>query len=132
MLQTQNISKSFNNIVTTKNLDIDLHKNTITTLIKPNNTNKTTIFNLLTNFITPNQKSIILNNTKLINHTPNAITQLKLIHSFQNIQLIQQISYLQNMMITIQKQPNKHIIPLFTKKSRARKNKNKTHEKTIS
>ncbi|TAF12730.1 MAG: ATP-binding cassette domain-containing protein, partial [Nostocales cyanobacterium] len=59
LLAASGLNKSFGGIQAVKNAEITVTKGSITGLIGPNGAGKTTLFNLLSNFIRPDQGKVI-------------------------------------------------------------------------
>jgi len=113
VLEVRGLSKRFGGIVAAQELDMDLHRGTITALVGPNGAGKTTVFNLLTGFIRPDAGSVKLNGTELVGTSPEHVARLGLVRSFQDVRIIPRLSCLQNVMLGVQGQTGEHIGKLF-------------------
>lgn len=103
ILKIQNLVKDFDGIKAVNSLSLDVACNSITALIGPNGLGKTTVFNLITGFLKPNNGSIRfqLNNStdELIKLPPYKIARLGIARTFQNIRLFPQITVMENMLL---------------------------------
>lgn len=73
-------------------------------MIGPNGAGKTTVFNCITQFYKPNHGTIEFRlkdggSTNLVDHKVHEIIRLGLVRTFQNVELIRELSVLDNVMI---------------------------------
>ena len=68
-LRMENLTKEFRGFTAVRNLSLDVHRGTIHALIGPNGAGKTTVFNLATKFLSPDQRSRVLQGHR---HHPDA------------------------------------------------------------
>jgi branched-chain amino acid transport system permease protein len=121
VLEVRGLSKRFGGIVAAADLDMDLHKGTITALVGPNGAGKTTVFNLLTGFIPPDTGSVKLYGKELVGSRPDDIARRGMVRSFQDVRLFMRISCLQNVAMAVQNQPGETLTGLFLKPGKARR-----------
>ncbi len=131
VLEVRGLAKSFGGITAAQDLDIDLHKGTITALVGPNGAGKTTVFNLLTGYLKPDAGSVKLNGAQLIGRTPHQVAQRGMVRSFQDVRLFMRLSCLQNVAMAVQGQPGEHLSSLFFSPSRANRAEVATKEKAM-
>ena len=131
VLQVRGLTKRFGGIVAAVDLDIDLHKGTITALVGPNGAGKTTVFNLLTGYIKPDHGSVRLNGAELIGHAPNDVARRGMVRSFQDVRLFMRLSCLENVAMAVQGQPGEHLGPLFFSPRAANRAEIATKEKAL-
>ena len=75
LLQAQGLCKSFGGIKAVTQANITVPAGSITGLIGPNGAGKTTFFNLLSNFINPDQGKVVFNGQEVQNlPSSNVIT----------------------------------------------------------
>lgn len=104
ILKVNNLSISFGGIKAIDDLSFNVKKNQIYGIIGPNGAGKTTAFNCITGFYKPNSGSITFydkNNEEidLINLQTHKIIHKGLVRSFQNIELIADMSLLDNLLV---------------------------------
>lgn len=104
ILSAENLSKSFGGIHAVRNASITVAKGSITGLIGPNGAGKTTFFNLLSNFLTPDQGTVCLNGKPIQGLPPHAIAQLGMVRTFQVPRVLSRLSVLENMLLAAQNQ----------------------------
>lgn len=107
ILDIQNISKSFysktsgENYVL-KNLNLSINKNKITALIGGNGTGKTTLFNIISRFIDPNEpksSKIIYDEKNLLKCNAWQLASLGIGRLFQDAHIFPDLSILENMLV---------------------------------
>ena len=103
LLETHHLTIRFGGLTAGDNFNLQLAPGEIVGLIGPNGAGKTTVFNMLTGRIHPSNGSIILHNrdrnTEIVGLKPNRINRLGIARTFQNIQLLPEISVLENVMM---------------------------------
>jgi branched-chain amino acid transport system permease protein len=128
VLSVSELSKKFGGIVATDELDMELHRGTITALVGPNGAGKTTVFNLLTGAIRPDRGRVLLNGTNVAGMTPNQVARLGMVRSFQDVRVFARLSCVQNVMLAVQGQPGEHVGQLFVRPGRVRAAERETRE----
>lgn len=104
LLTAAGLIKSFSGIRAVDNVSIEVAKGSVTGLIGPNGAGKTTLFNLLSNFIHPDQGRVLLDGEPIQNLPPHQITQLGMVRTFQVARALSRMSVLENMLLAVQKQ----------------------------
>lgn len=104
VLKIENLSIAFGGLKAVDNLTFEIKKNEIFGLIGPNGAGKTTVFNCITQFYKPNDGKILFrlkdgSETNLVDHKVHEIIKLGLVRTFQNVELIRELSILDNVMI---------------------------------
>jgi len=104
ILSIENLSISFGGIKAVDNLSFQIKEKEIFGLIGPNGAGKTTAFNCITQFYKPNHGSIRFLSKKdvtveLNEHAVHEIIGLGLVRTFQNVELIRELSILDNVLV---------------------------------
>lgn len=104
VLKIENLSIAFGGLKAVDNLSFEIKKNEIFGLIGPNGAGKTTVFNCITQFYKPNDGKILFrtkegSETNLVDHKVHEIIKLGLVRTFQNVELIRELSILDNVLI---------------------------------
>lgn len=104
VLKLDGLSIAFGGLKAVDNLNFEIKEKEIFGLIGPNGAGKTTVFNCITQFYKPNHGNIYFrdkhgNVTNLIDHPVHEIINLGLVRTFQNVELIRELSILDNVLI---------------------------------
>ena len=104
ILSIEELSIAFGGIKAVDNLSFQIKEKEIFGLIGPNGAGKTTAFTCITQFYTPNHGSIRFLSKKnetveLTQHAVHEIIGLGLVRTFQNVELIRELSILDNVLI---------------------------------
>ena len=103
LLSAKNLSVRFGGVVAVNNVSFDVKKGEVFTLIGPNGAGKTTVFNLISRIYTPTSGEIDFAShqgpLKLTGLPPHKIAGLGIARTFQNIELFEHASVLQNLLI---------------------------------
>lgn len=110
MLEIKNIHKSFGEQKVLQGLSMEFEKGKIHTLIGGNGTGKTTLFNLITGFLRPDQGEIKLNGKRINNHSPVFINSKGITRTFQDLRIINQLSVRENILLSFKNNPGEKII----------------------
>ena len=103
LLSAQNLSVRFGGVLAVNNVSFDVKKGEVFTLIGPNGAGKTTVFNLISRIYTPTSGQIHYAGPKgtltLTEQPPHRIAGLGIARTFQNIELFEHATVLQNLLI---------------------------------
>jgi len=99
LLCAKNLSVRFGGVLAVNNVSFDVRPGEVFTLIGPNGAGKTTVFNLISRIYTPTSGSIEFDGVPLLEHAPHEIAQLGIARTFQNIELFEHATVLQNLLI---------------------------------
>jgi len=99
LLEVRNLRKEFDGLVAVDDLSFSIDRGSINALIGPNGSGKTTSFNLITGFLSPQQGEVFLRGRRVVGLPPHRIVNMGLTRTFQNIRLFPQITVLENMML---------------------------------
>jgi branched-chain amino acid transport system ATP-binding protein len=99
LLETKKLTKKFGGLTAVDQVDLSVEEGKITALIGPNGSGKTTYFNLLTGVYPPNEGEIFFNQENLAGMKPSLIARRGISRTFQNIQLFQRLTVLENVMV---------------------------------
>ncbi len=104
VLKVDNLSIAFGGLKAVDNLSFDIKENEIYGLIGPNGAGKTTVFNCITQFYKPDQGDLKFKGhgdvvTDLTSKPVHEIIKLGLVRTFQNVELIRELSIMDNVLI---------------------------------
>jgi branched-chain amino acid transport system ATP-binding protein len=99
LLSAQDISVRFGGVLAVNKVSFDVQPGEVFTLIGPNGAGKTTVFNLISRIYTPTSGRIAFNGIDLTAQQPHVVAGLGIARTFQNIELFEHASVLQNLLI---------------------------------
>ncbi len=103
LLSAHNLSVRFGGVLAVNNVSFDVKRGEVFTLIGPNGAGKTTVFNLISRIYTPTTGSIDYagphGTLRLTEQPPHRIAGLGIARTFQNIELFEHATVLQNLLI---------------------------------
>ena len=89
----------FGGVVAVNDVSFDVRRGEVFTLIGPNGAGKTTVFNLISRIYTPTSGEIEYDGIPLATMAPHEIAALGIARTFQNIELFENATVLQNLLI---------------------------------
>ncbi|OPY82063.1 MAG: Sulfate/thiosulfate import ATP-binding protein CysA [Smithella sp. PtaU1.Bin162] len=95
----ENLSISFGGITAVDHVNFEVEQNKIFSIIGPNGSGKTTIFNMISGIYKPVSGRIILDDENLVGYKPDKIARKGVARTFQNIQLFGNASVMDNLML---------------------------------
>ena len=103
-LDIKGLSIAFGGLKAVDDLSFHVNHGEVYGLIGPNGAGKTTAFNCITQFYRPNKGEVIFNtlageNVDLVGKPTHDIIKLGLVRTFQNVELIQDLSLLDNLLV---------------------------------
>lgn len=101
MLQIKNTGINFGGVKALEDVNFDVSSGKITALIGPNGAGKTTLFNIITGFLKSNRGKIIFENENITNMQPYDIFAKGISRTFQNLNLIPELSLKENLLLGI-------------------------------
>ena len=126
VLEVKNLSMRFGGLVAVNDLSFSVNSKEIVGIIGPNGAGKTTVFNCITQFYKDDDGEILFRNNKnekinLNNLKVTEVIEHGLVRTFQNVELVKDLSIIDNVLIGAQNQFKTGIIHhlLNTKKAKA-------------
>jgi branched-chain amino acid transport system ATP-binding protein len=98
-LRVENLGIRFGGVVAVDDVSFEVRRGEVFTIIGPNGAGKTTIFNLLGLIYQPSSGRMMLEDRELTGFAPHDIAQLGIARTFQNIELFEHATVLQNLLI---------------------------------
>lgn len=104
ILELNGVSKSFGGIQAAKDVSITLPPNKITALVGPNGCGKTTIFNLITGFLTPDAGAVYIEEKDVTRYSPHRMVKMGLVRSWQDTRIFPEMSVVDNVLVAFPNQ----------------------------
>jgi neutral amino acid transport system ATP-binding protein len=103
MLEVESLSKRFGGVTAVDECSLSLQPGTITGLIGPNGSGKTTVFNLVTGFIVKDSGDVRFNGRSIANLAPDRIYALGIGRTFQLARIFPRLTALENMLVPMRR-----------------------------
>jgi branched-chain amino acid transport system ATP-binding protein len=97
--QVKHLSIAFGGIKAVNDVSFKVEQNKIFSIIGPNGSGKTTIFNMISGIYKPNEGEVLLENENLVGLRPDTIARKGVARTFQNIQLFGNATVMDNLML---------------------------------
>lgn len=97
--KVEHLSISFGGIKAVNDVSFEVEHNKIFSIIGPNGSGKTTIFNMISGIYKPDSGRVILDDEDLVGYRPDKIARRGIARTFQNIQLFGNASVMDNLML---------------------------------
>jgi len=99
LLRVENLSIQFGGIKAVSDVSFEVAAGEVFTIIGPNGAGKTTIFNLISRLYAPTSGRILFGDIDLTRVAPHEIAGLGIARTFQNIELFEHATVLDNLLI---------------------------------
>lgn len=99
LFQIEGLSISFGGILALAGLDFEVEAGEILTVIGPNGSGKTTMFNCVSGLYRPDQGQILFQGRSLLGLSPDVIAREGIARTFQNLRLFMHMSVLDNLLL---------------------------------
>ena len=99
LLSVQDLTLRFGGLVAVNGVSFDIHAGEVFTLIGPNGAGKTTIFNMISRIYRPSAGRIVFDGHDITQIPPHRVAGLGIARTFQNIELFEHATVLQNLLI---------------------------------
>jgi branched-chain amino acid transport system ATP-binding protein len=99
LFQADNLSINFGGIKAVDGVTFDVAKGEVFTIIGPNGAGKTTIFNLVSRIYEPSGGRLVFDGREITTVPPHKIAALGIARTFQNIELFEHATLLQNLLL---------------------------------
>ena len=134
VLKVENLSIAFGGLKAVDSLSFDIKEKEIFGLIGPNGAGKTTVFNCITQFYRPDNGVVLFRtNTgeveNLVGKKPHEIISKGLVRTFQNIELIRELSVIDNILIGSHIEFKASLLSQILKLPKARKEEERLRKK---
>lgn len=103
LLEAQNISKAFGGIRALDVCSISVEEGSITGLIGPNGSGKTTMFNVITGYETIDSGLVSFQGRPITNHAPDKVFRRGIGRTFQLTRVFSRLTVLENMHVAAQR-----------------------------
>jgi len=99
LLSVRDVTVNFGGVLAVRGASFDVRRGEVFTLIGPNGAGKTTLFNVMSRLCTPATGQVRFDGRDLLALPAHAVAALGIARTFQNIELFEHASVLQNLLI---------------------------------
>ena len=99
LLEIDSVTLKFGGVTAVNNLSMRVEEGQVFALVGPNGAGKSTVFNLISRFYTPVTGSIRFDGQDVLKLAPHEVPNLGIARTFQNIELFDQATVLQNLLV---------------------------------
>ena len=110
MLQINNVTKQFGGIKAVDDLSFRVKKGNIHSIIGPNGAGKTTLVNMITGVYKVDDGTIFLDGADITNITTDKLVYRGICRTFQNLEICENLTVLENVLLGFDKYMDKSII----------------------
>lgn len=136
LLTLTEVTMRFGGLIAVDHVSFDVHQGEVFGLIGPNGAGKTTIFNCITQFYKPTHGSIQLHHAnqvvELTKLKPHDVVRHGIIRSFQNVELVAELTVLDNLIVAHTTQFKSPVIRSFLRHSALEKQVKLAKEKALN
>ncbi|MEZ5810311.1 MAG: ABC transporter ATP-binding protein [Rhizobiaceae bacterium] len=99
LLDVRNVTLTFGGVYAVDDVSFSVEQGEVFAIVGPNGAGKSTLFNLISRFYDPVEGEIVFDGENLLRHPPHDIAKLGIARTFQNIELFEQATVLQNLLV---------------------------------
>lgn len=99
ILEVRNLRKEFGGLVAVNDVTFQVEEGRIRAIIGPNGAGKTTIYNLISKFYAPTAGEILYKGKRIDNLAPHKMAEMAIGRTFQNLQIMDNMTVLENVMV---------------------------------
>ena len=99
LLELDGVTLKFGGVTAVNNLSMSVNEGEVFALVGPNGAGKSTVFNMISRFYRPVWGKITFDGENLLNHRAHEIANLGIARTFQNIELFDRATVLQNLLV---------------------------------
>jgi branched-chain amino acid transport system ATP-binding protein len=97
--RVENLSISFGGLKAVNNISFGVEKNSIFSIIGPNGSGKTTIYNMISGIYKPDSGRIICDGENIVGYSPDRVARKGVARTFQNIELFSNATVMDNLLL---------------------------------
>ena len=102
LLEARGLTKRFGGVAAVDGCSFTVPEGTITALVGPNGSGKTTVFNLLTGYLRPDAGSVAFAGSPVRRPDPTRLARAGLTRTFQQARIFPELTLVENLVVAIQ------------------------------
>lgn len=99
LLEINNATLKFGGVVAVNDLSFTVNEGEVYAIVGPNGAGKSTVFNLISRFYEPYSGTFSFDGQNLLDRNADAVADLGIARTFQNIELFDHATVLQNLLV---------------------------------
>ncbi|RLJ07375.1 MAG: ABC transporter ATP-binding protein [Candidatus Aenigmatarchaeota archaeon] len=107
MLKVKNLKKYFGGVKAVDGCSFEVKQGTITALIGPNGSGKTTVFNLISGILKEDSGKVIFDNIDITHFSPEAVSNIGISRLFQQTRLFNNLTVKENLLLALDNEDTK-------------------------
>jgi len=107
MLKVVNLKKHFGGVKAVDGCSFEVKKGTITALIGPNGSGKTTVFNLISGILKEDSGKVIFDSIDITHFSPEAVSNIGISRLFQQTRLFNNLTVKENLLLALDNEDTK-------------------------
>lgn len=119
LLEIKELSKTFYKLIAVNRLSFEIEPGELLGIIGPNGSGKSTLFNCITHIHAPTRGNVIFKGKEITKSGPDKICRMGIGRTFQLIQLFQEMTIMENMLLSMQEHRGNFLSRLFQRDERA-------------
>ena len=122
MFSAKDLYVRFDGLVALDNFSLTVAKGEIVAVIGPNGSGKTTFFNTISGFVSPERGQIMFNAVDITNISPHKVAELGIARTFQNLELFPYLTVMENVLVGLHERISKRqaLVNLVSRTERQR------------
>lgn len=110
LLELDRVTLKFGGLVAVNELSFSVEEGEVFAIVGPNGAGKSTVFNLISRFYDPQAGSIRFDGSDLLRVRPSGVAALGVARTFQNIELFDHATVLQNLLVGRHRHRRTHLL----------------------
>ncbi len=131
ILETRGLGISFGGLKALDNVTLAAQPGEILSVIGPNGAGKTTLFNLISGVYKPKSGQVLLQGQDVTGHSPDTLAGLGLTRTFQNLQIFQTMTALENVMVGRHLHEKRNVLAHLFAMPSVRRQREETRERAM-
>jgi len=131
ILETKDLTKKFGGVMANKNVNLTVDKGTITGLIGPNGSGKTTFINMVSGVLPSNSGKILFKEKDITKMNAYEIANLGISRTFQIIRLFGKLNVVENILVSRRKFYSSNYLDIFLNTKKLKEEEKEQFESVI-
>ena len=121
LLEVRGLIKRFLGVTAVDHVDLTVEPGELVSLIGPNGSGKTTIFNCVTGYLGADGGRVLFRGRAITNAPPHRVAHLGIARTFQQVSVFPRLSALDNLLVFLQQHQEDSVLPRLLRTPRVRR-----------